>query len=164
MGNSFQEQLLKAGLVDKKQVNKAKREKYVKKKKKGKKPVEREMSEARKEQLAEEQRVRELNRQRNEEKKQQEKIAQIKQLIESNRIKIDDRDITEPYYFTVGKRIKKLYVPERTATQLSKGLLAIVMLDDDFQIIPSRVALQIAERDGQSIIVLHESSKNDDPL
>lgn len=164
MGNSFQDQLLKAGLVDKKQAKKAKRENYVAKKKKGKKAAPKQISEARKEQLADEQRVRELNLQRSEEKKQQEKIAQVRQLIETNRLKLDPRDNNEPYHFVMGKRIKKMYVSEKIITQLSKGLLAIVTLDDEFQLVPAKAALQIAERDAQSIVVFYETPENDEPL
>lgn len=164
MGNSFQDQLLKAGLVDKKQIKKAKREGYIDKKKKGKKPPKQKVSEARQQQLADEQRVRELNQLRDEEKKQQEKLAQVRQLIETNQIKLDDRDMDEAYHFVVGKRIKKLYISEKISTQLSKGLMAIVTLDDDFQVVPAKAARQIAERDGQSIVVFHETSKDDEPL
>ena len=84
------------------------------------------------------QRSQELNRQFNQEKEKQEKLAQVKQLIEQNRLDLDK--YAEPYYFPVGKKIKKLYVNEDIAKQLSNGQLAIVTLDDLYEIVPAKVA------------------------
>ncbi len=158
MGSSFQEQLLKAGLVNKKQVKKAKHEKRVNKQQtKGKKTPD-ESNIAREERLAHEERNRELNRKRNEEKKRREKLAQVKQLIETNRLTLEERDNDEPYYFVVGKRIKKLFLSETISNQLSTGQLAIVKLEGKFVLIPGSVARQIAERDQKSIVSFHDPS------
>ncbi|MBF0233515.1 MAG: DUF2058 domain-containing protein [Desulfamplus sp.] len=155
MGNSFQDQLLKAGLVNKKQVNKAKHDNLVSKKKQKQKgdSSSGETSLARKERLAIEQQTRELNRQRNEEKKRHENMAQVRHLIETNHLKEDDHG--EPYYFAVGKIIKKLFISEDMTQRLSSGQLAIVRLDDSYKIVPARVARQIAERDQGSLVVFH---------
>lgn len=158
--NSFQEQLLKAGLVNKKQVKKAKHEKRVnKQQKKGKKTPD-ETSIAREERLAHEERNRELNRQRNEEKKRRENLAQVKQLIETNRLTLKERDDDEPYYFVVGKRIKKLFLSEKISNQLSSGQLAIVRLEGKFELIPAGAARQVASRDQKSIVAFHDPSTN----
>ena len=163
MGNSFQEQLLKAGLVSKKQVKKARHEKRVtKQNKKGKKPTE-ESSIAREERLAHEERNRELNRQRNEEKKRREKIAQVKQLIETNRVTLKERDDDEPYYFVVGKRIKKLFLSEKISNQLTNGQLAIVKWEGKFELVPASAAQQIATRDKKSIMVFHDPAAPQEP-
>lgn len=153
MGLSLQDQLLKSGLADKKQANKAKQEKRVKRKKnKGKKLVP-EANQVRQEQLVQAQRSQELNRQFNQEKEKREKLAQVKQLIEQNRLDLDKYQ--EPYYFPVGKKIKKLYVNEDITKKLSNGQLAIVTLDDLYEIVPAKIARQIADRDPGSLIVLH---------
>ena len=154
MGMSLQDQLLKAGIADKKQANKARQEKRVKRKKtKGKKAAS-EVNQTRQAQLAQAKRSQELNRQSNQEKEKQEKRAQVRQLIETNRL--DLRKYEEPYYFTVGKKIKKLYVDETIARQLSNGQLAVVELDERFEIVPVKAARQIVDRDPESLILLHK--------
>ncbi len=154
MGLSLKDQLLKAGVVNKKQAKKAAHEKRSSKKKnKGKKPVP-QINKTLQEQQAKEKRNHELNQQRNKEKLKQEGLAQVKQLIETNFLKLDDGD--DPYYFKVGKMIKKLYVTREISSKLTSGMLAIVKGDDHFVIVPSKVAKQIAERDPDTFVVLHD--------
>jgi len=154
MGLSLQDQLMKAGLADKKQANKAKYENRVKRKKNKGKTVAPEINQVQQEQLAQAQRTQELNRQRNQEKKKLEKLAQVKQLIEQNRL--DLNKYQEPYYFAVGKKIKKLYVNEDISKKLSNGQLAIVTFNDLYEMVPAKVAQQIADRDPGSLIVFHK--------
>ncbi len=155
MGMSLQDQLLKAGIADKKQAKKAKQEKRAKKKKnKGKKDLA-EINEARQDQLAKARRNQELNRRLNQEKEKQEKLSQVRQLIEMNRLELDKFE--EPYYFKVGKKIKKLYVDKEISEKLSRGKLAIVRLGDLFEIVPENIARQVVQRDPDSLVVLHES-------
>ncbi len=156
MGNTFQDQLLKAGLVNKKQTTRANREKYLKHKhnKKNKQNNTSALSDkVRAEQVAEAERNRELNRQRSEKKRQQEQNAQIKQLIEKNRLKLESHG--EPYYFTEQNKINRIYVSEEMAEQLSRGQLAVVELDNNFEVIPAKTASLIAERDRKRLVVFH---------
>ena len=158
MGLSLQDQLLKAGIADKKQANKARQEKRAKKKKnKGEKATSK-LNQAQQDQLAKAKRSQELNRQLNQEKEKQEKLSQVKQLIDANRLKLDKYE--EPYYFKVDKKIKKLYVNEDITKKLSRGVLAIVRFDDLFEIVPNKVAQQIADRDQDSLIVLQKIENN----
>jgi uncharacterized protein YaiL (DUF2058 family) len=153
MGTSFKDQLLKAGVVNKKQVKKANHEKNANRKKnKGKKSAPPEINKTLQEKLAREKANKELNQQRNQEKQKLEDLAQIRQLIETNRLK-QRNDYDDPYYFTVGKKIKKLYVNEEIANKLSLGQLEIVKLDDRFEIVPDKVAKQIAKRDPDALIL-----------
>ncbi|MEA2114046.1 MAG: DUF2058 domain-containing protein [Thermodesulfobacteriota bacterium] len=157
MGNPFQDQLLKAGLVSKKQAKKANREKYLSRKKNKQNNENNSAAisdKAREEQAAQAKRNRELNRQRSEEKRQREQRAQIKQLIENNRQKLDDRG--EPYYFTEQNTINRIYVSEDMAEQLSCGQLAIVKLGDSYEVVPAKVARQIASRDKEAVVAFHE--------
>ena len=86
MGNPLQEQLLKAGLASKKQAKKAEHEKRISRKQNhGNNPAA-VSNQAREEQAAKEQRNRELNLQRAEETRLRELKAQVKQLIETNRL------------------------------------------------------------------------------
>jgi len=153
MGLSLQDQLLKSGLADKKQANKARHEKRVKRKKNKGTAAVPEISQARQEQLVQVQRSRELNRQRGQKREKLEKRAQVKQLIEQNRL--DLKKYEDPYYFAVGKKIKKLYVNGEITKQLSNGQLAIVTLDGLFEIVPGKVARQIADRDPGALIMQH---------
>lgn len=154
MGLSLQDQLLKAGIADKKQAKKANQEKRVKRKKnKGKKKTP-EINQTRQAQLAQAKLSRELNRQANQEKEKQEKLAQVKQLIEENRLDLGKYEA--PYYFKVGKKIKKLYVNDDITQKLGRGQLAIVTLDSVYEIVPAKVASQIVDRDPDSLVVLHK--------
>ena len=157
MGNPFQDQLLKAGLVNKKQAAKANREKYLKRKK-NKGPAKDESAalaaKARNEQAALAQRNRELNKQRAEQQRRRENTILIKQLIVQHRLQRDDRG--EPYYFTDQNAINRIYVAEEMGEQLSSGHLAIVKLQDIYEVVPAKVARQIAVRDRNALTVLHE--------
>ncbi|WP_320044399.1 DUF2058 domain-containing protein [uncultured Desulfobacter sp.] len=154
MGLSLQDQLLKAGIADKKQAKKANQEKRIKRKKnKGKKTAP-EVNQTRQNQLAQAKRSRELNRESNREKEQQAKLAQVKQLIEENRLDLNKYE--DPYYFKVGKKIKKLYVNNDITQKLEQGQLAIVTLNNVYEIVPAEVARKIKERDPDSLVVLHK--------
>ena len=149
--NPLQAQLLKAGLVSKKQVGKVKQEQYQNRKQK--EPVKPAVSLA--EQAAAAERSRELNRQIAEEKRQRELHAQVRQLIETNRLKRDGRG--GPYYFVVEeKKIDRIFVAEEMAERLSRGLLAIVRGKDGVEVVPAKAAQQIAERDPAAVLTLHE--------
>lgn len=154
MGNPFQDQFLKAGLVSKKQVKKAKHKIRVKRKQNKNDSSTAAGNDARQEQLAHAKRNQELNRQRTAEKKQHEQQAQVKQLIEQNRLKLDKDG--EPYNFVEQNKIKRIFVSDEMADQLSRGQLAIVKLGDAFEVVPAKVARQIASRNKEVLLVLHE--------
>lgn len=154
MGNPLQEQLLKAGLATKKQAKKAEHEKRISRKQNQGNSSAVTANTAREEQAAKEQRNRELNLQRAEETRQREFKAQVKQLIETNRLPRDDRG--EPYHFAEQNRIKRIFVAEEMADQLSRGQLAIVRLGPGYEVVPAKVARQIASRDREAVVVFHE--------
>ncbi len=156
MGNNpLQAQLLKAGLVSKKQVGKVKQEQYQNRKQK--EPVKSAVSLA--EQTAAAERSRELNRQLAEEKKRHELLAQVRQLIETNRLKRDGRG--SPYYFVVeGNKIDRIFADEEMIERLSRGLLAIVRGKEGVEVVPVKAARQIAERDPAVVLVLQEPAED----
>lgn len=159
MGNSFQDQLLKAGLVSKKQVKKAKQEKRSNRKKNKGNPIAAEVNKTRQEQLAREKKNQDRNRQQNKAKQQQEILAQVRQLVEASRLDLKGCD--DPYYFAQGKKVKKVYVNKEITQKLSSGTLAVVTLDSGFEIVPARVAEQIRSRDPQSVVVMHTPGNQD---
>ncbi|MEN8258545.1 MAG: DUF2058 domain-containing protein [Thermodesulfobacteriota bacterium] len=159
MGNPFQDQLLKAGLVNKKQVKKAKHEKRVSKKQNNNSKGTDATNKIKQEQAARKKRDQELNRKLSEEKQERERLAQVKQLIEQNLLEKDDRG--EAYNFVHGTKIKRIYVAAEIADQLSRGLAAIVKLGSSYEVVPVKVARQIASRDKDTVLVLHEGSLED---
>lgn len=153
MGNPFQDKFLKAGLVNKNQVTKVKREqRIIAKQNKNVKHIEPGPGIIEQEQAARKLRIKELNRQQNEEKRQQELLAQARQLIENNRLPKDNRG--EAYNFVEGTRIKRIYVSDEIADQISRGRAAIVKFGPGYEVVPARVAQQIANRVPDAVLVL----------
>ncbi|SMY34353.1 hypothetical protein PMAL9190_01626 [Photobacterium malacitanum] len=157
---TLQEQMLKAGLIDKKKLKKA--GKTNKKSRTQAKEAKAAVEENRISQLEKD---KALNRQRDEDAQQKAFLAQVKQLIEMNRLDRSSGDIG--YNFTDGTTVKKIYVDKLMQAQLVNGRLAIARYLDGYEIIPAAVADKIALRDQESIVlnnVVDESiSDEDDP-
>lgn len=147
MGGSLKEQLLKAGLVNKQQVKKADHEK-----RKSKTAPRTDGAAAARQQAEQKaQRDRELNRQRQEETERKALVAQIKQLIEGNRL--DKWEGELPYNFTDGSRIKRIYVTREVQQQLIGGRLGIAKLGGRHHLVPLDVAERIRERDPARVVI-----------
>ena len=153
---SLQDQLLKAGMVDKKkakQIEKAKR-KEKKQQPKGHVPVNETREQAQRalnEKAARDKRANEARDQRAQQKAIE---AQIIQLIELNKI-ARDGDIA--FQFVDGKKIKKLYVTPELQDKISRGQLAIVKLREQYELVPSAVAQKISERDQAVVLLLNDA-------
>lgn len=163
---TLQEQMLKAGLVTSKKMAKVQR---TAKKSRVQAREAREAVEENKK--AQQERDKQLSEQQKQAVLSKEFKAQVKQLIEMNRIPLSKGNIT--FNFTDNNVIKKLEVDKTTQAQLINGRLAIARLavDDkpegEYAIIPASVAEKIAQRDAGSI-VLHsalsqEEQDQDDP-
>lgn len=167
MSNSLQDQLLKSGLVSEKQAKKSKKSKHKKgqqQRKNGAAADNDAKQLADKAQAEKVARDRELNRQRKEEAERKAVVAQIRQLIEQNRQSREDGE--KPYNFTHGTAVKKLYVTNAQHDQLSRGLLAIVLLDEAYELVPAVVAEKIAQRDAETVLVRNDRDQQvdeDDP-
>ena len=162
---SLQEQLLKAGLVDKNRANKAKKDNQKKSKvarNAGAKAVNRGDTKAQKEQAKRVERDRELNRKKQKQAEQKAVFAQIKQLIDLNKLDRGQGEIA--YSFVYKNRVMKLYVTEDIKQQLSQGRLAIVRLvlksERLFEVVPAAVAEKIAQRDENSVVQLGAKDNN----
>ena len=168
MAKSLQEQLMGAGLVDKKKAKSIKQQKRKSNKQLGRDGVAAEKLEQQarieQERLAKAERDRTLNEERQAALKEKEIQAQIKQLILSNLIKADGE---LGYQFVDGTKIHKIYVDQVTQGALSNGRLAIVRLDDNYKVVPSGVAEKISERDDSFVVSVNERSASevdeDDP-
>lgn len=162
---SLQDQLLKQGLADEKQAKAVKKEKKQQQKQRKQQPkgtqsvneTRERARQAREEQAA---RDRELNRQREEEAQRRAVQAQIRELVESNRLSRKDGET--PYQFVHNSKIKRLYVDEQTVDALARGQLAIVCLENTYDVVPESIARKIQERDESVVLVLHERAKEDD--
>ena len=149
---SLQEQLLKIGMVDHKKAKQLEKEKRKQAKQNKGQPQTDESKELAKQALAQKaEHARQLNLQKQQAEQEKSIAAQIKQLIELNRIDRKDGEIS--YQFTDGKKIKKIYITEQQFNQLIKGTIAIARLNDHYELIPASVANKIKERDGLVILV-----------
>ena len=160
MANAFQDQLLKAGLVSKDKLNKANKSKHKQAKQQAKNAMtdadqrKREIKQAA---LLKAERDRELNRQKVEEDKKKAIAAQIRQLMEMNRISTDEGGAV--YNFEDDKKIKQVYVTEDMRKQIVNGRLAIVRLDNKYEIVPRLVADKIMQRDASIVVLCNEATQ-----
>lgn len=164
---SLQEQLLKSGLASTAQARAAKTEKNKQSQMQRKNNLEvtNEAQEAARlaklEQIAKDQA---LNQQRLQQEQQKQLLAQVKQLIEQNRL--TDTNGDEPYHFTDDNKIKTLYIDKATRDKLSAGKYAIIKHDSQYHIITADSAEKIKERQPEAVLVLnnhHQPPTQDDP-
>ncbi|MDX2463748.1 MAG: DUF2058 domain-containing protein [Porticoccus sp.] len=158
---SLQEQLLKAGIVDKKKAKQVEQEKRKKAKQanKGQPQINETKEQAQKVLAEKSERDREINRQREAAAEVKAIAAQIKQLIEAN--KIEHNRGESSYQFTDGAKIKKIYVTAKQHNQLSRGLIAIVRLKDQYELVPAPVADKISQRDEKIVLVKNQANKEE---
>ncbi|AGR61386.1 MAG TPA: DUF2058 domain-containing protein [Salmonella bongori] len=163
---TLQEQLLKAGLVNSKKMAKVQR--TAKKSRVQAREARAAVEENKKAQL---ERDKQLSEQQKQAALSKEYKAQVKQLIEMNRIVVAKGDIG--FNFTDNNLIKRIDVDKLTQTQLINGRLAIARLanektgEHEYAIIPASVADKIAQRDADSIVLnsalSQEEQDEDDP-
>ena len=167
MRDRLKDQMLKAGLIDEKALKKAKKAQPQQKVAKSQRHIETDENKLlTKQALADKaERDRALSQQQKATNAQREIAAQIRQMIEQNKQNRGGGDI--PYNFTDGKIIKKLFVTKVHSDQLSRGQLAIVKLDDKYELIPARAAKKISERDVSCVILCNTAQATvvaeDDP-
>ncbi|MCS3433942.1 DUF2058 domain-containing protein [Klebsiella sp. BIGb0407] len=163
---TLQEQMLKAGLVTSKKVAKVQR--TAKKSRVQAREAREAVEENKKAQI---ERDKQLSEQQKQATLAKEYKAQVKQLIEMNRIIIAKGNID--FNFTDNNLIKKVVVDKLTQSQLISGRLAIARLvvegssEHQYAIIPAVVADKIAQRDADSIVLnstlSQEEQDEDDP-
>jgi len=162
MGNSLFDQLKKSGLIDKKKATQARQEKHRRvKQQKGKqgKPLVESKRWAQQAQTEKVARDRELNQQRKQAAEQKAVIAQIKQLIQINRI--EDFEGKIGFNFVDDNQVQRLYVTETLQDQLTMGSLAIVKLEGSYDLVPAGVAEKIKLRDPSCVILCNVAQSGD---
>ena len=147
MANSLQDQLLKAGVINKQKAGKVNAEK----RKKAKQSRQTKSNNIDENKLAVQhalavkaEKDRQLNQHRQQQLEQKAIDAQIRQLIVNNRQPQNDSETA--YNFSDKNIVKKIYISETLRGQISKGQLAIVKLDEKYEVVPAIVAKKISER------------------
>jgi uncharacterized protein YaiL (DUF2058 family) len=164
---SLQEQLLKAGLVDKKKVKVANQEKNKQQKierRTGVQSVNETKEAVLEAQRQQAERARALNAQRDAEAARKAVAAQIAQMVQANRQDKGRGDIA--YNFTLGTKIERIHVSEKVRGHLVAGRLAIVAHNGGFELVPRVIADKIAERAPESVVRVNKVeavADEDDP-
>jgi uncharacterized protein YaiL (DUF2058 family) len=164
MANALQEQLLKAGLADKNKANRINKEKHKKNRQKrnAKEEIVDENKIMAEKAIAEKaERDRELNRLKEQKAEEKAVQAQIRQLIVMNRVVKGNADDIA-YNFEHKKKIKRIYVNQDIHNHISKGMLAIVVLQGQYELVPKVVAEKISTRDKDVVILLNEKTETEE--
>lgn len=166
MALSLQEQLLQAGLANKKKAKQVRQQKH----KQAKAKQNHNIDQTNESKIAAEQAVeqkkardRELNKMAKAEAEKKAVQAQIVQMINVNKQSRRVGDIA--CNFSDNKVIKRIFVDKKIHAQITQGQLAIVKLNDAYELIPMPVADKIAERDESYVlyradILPEEKAKN----
>ncbi|MBB5347103.1 DUF2058 domain-containing protein [Desulfoprunum benzoelyticum] len=162
MGNSFREQLLKLGLVEKKQVDQVKKKQYLTKKQQQRSRAQEIVDEnkalALQAQAEKKERERLRNQQREEELRRKQEAEQVRQLIASHCL-AQDRQGTA-FRFADGGKVQRIFVAAAMVDGLSRGLLAISRSGPAYEVIPAGIAEKIIRLDPAVIVLWNRDPKN----
>ncbi len=160
MGNPFQEQLLKAGLVTKQQVQKANKSKHKKNKQMSNKDKAVDEAKLKSQKLASEKakRDRELNLKKEHQARQKAISIEINQLVLNNCIKRDNScEIT--YNFEHQNKVKHIYVNKEMKQQIIDGKVGIARIEGRYELIPKAIAEKIQERNEKRVILFTQEEQ-----
>ena len=168
MGNSLFDQLKNSGLVDEKKAKQVKKDKHRQarqKKSKQARQVDEKKLQSQQAQAEKAARDRELNRQHHQAAEKKASVAQIKQLVEINRIEDSHGELG--FNFVDGKQVQRIYITAKLQDQLVQGRLAIVKLEGSYNLVPARVAEKIKLREPSCVMLCNvphsEASEAEDP-
>ncbi len=149
MVNPLQDQLLKAGLIKAHQINKVNQEK--RRAQHGKVPNAA-TEEARQARQHKAESDRSRNREQQAEQDRKAQAAQIRQLVEAQRLARSGGD--SAFQFIDAGKIKKIHLHAAQRAQLIGGMLAVVKLGEVYELVPAATAEKIAARDPSCVLVL----------
>lgn len=159
MSKSLQEQLIAAGLVDKKRAAELDREKRRDKRRASGKKLPKSKRKAAAEPAAQRAqavqrekaaRDRELELKRREKARRKALAAEIRQLVLSHRVDRSDADIA--HRFVHHGKVKQIYVDAGQHKDLAAGRLVIVRSAGKYDLVPAAAADKIRERDPAAVI------------
>ena len=158
MSNPFQEQLLKAGLVTKHQVQKAKQDKNREKKRQhSKKEIVVDEARIKAKQVSEEKtnRDRELNKRKEEQARQKANSIEINQLIMNNCLSRDE-NCEIIYNFEHNKKVKRIYVNAEMKQKIIQGVFGIARIEGRYELVPKAIAEKIKKRNEKRVIIFND--------
>jgi hypothetical protein len=161
MSDSLRDQLLKAGLVSKKQATqveqKQHREQY--RQAKGHKPAQAEdqRNAVARAQAAKVVRDRELNRERAAKADAKARHAEIRQLIDQSRLPPLEGEQLDYFNFAAGKKIRRIALNAELRGRLAREELCIVRHEGRSALVPADVAARIRERAEGVVIPFSEA-------
>lgn len=162
---SLRDQLLAAGLMTRKQAQHSEQQKQKQKK------AEPSLAEAHRllaQKTAAEKAARdaELNRQRQDKAERKARLAQVRQLVEQNRLPKAAADSEDVYNFLDGTKIRRIAVDAGLRARLIQGDIAIVRCEGRYELVSSAVAERIRERVAEAVIprnAVEPAANPDDP-
>ena len=153
MSTSLRDQLLKAGLINKKQANEAERQLQRLERQGAPKRAAADAPERRPAPpSAKVARDQALNRQQQEKAERKARLAQIKQLIEQNRLTAVEGE--PAYNFVDGSKIRRIAIDAAIRGRLARGDVAIVRHEGHYDWVPVAIAARIRERDDRAVVPL----------
>lgn len=159
MNNPFQEQLLKAGIATKQQVQKAKQDKKKKQQQqRSKKQTVLDETQLKAKQAAEEKasRDRELNKRKQDDARKKAISAEINQLIIKNRLQRDE-NCQVVYNFEHNNKVKSIYVNDEMRQQIIQGKIGIARIEGRYELVPVAIAEKIQQRNGHRVILFNDN-------
>jgi len=166
MAGTLFDQMMKAGLVDKQKAKKVKKEKYQQgknnKQKKGTETISEsaKLAEIAKKEKAD--KAQKLNLQRKAEQEKKSLQAEIRQIIESNRLK--DFAGNENYSFVDGAVVKSLNLKPAIRKSIIAGNIRIARYKGGFALLEADVADKIIQRDSTVLIALSTDKESSDKM
>ena len=159
---SLQDQLLNAGLVDKKKAAQAKKDKYKKNKQnrqQNKATVDHDKLAVQQQMAQKKEQDRQLNQQKESAAKAKAILAQIKQIIQTHQITpYHENEEILSFNFQDGSLVKRLSLSARNQQQLIHGFIAIAKWEETYYLIPKTIATKIIERNPDFIVLLNDNS------
>jgi uncharacterized protein len=150
MSLSLREQLLAAGLGTKKQAKQAEhQERQQRPKEKSSAVAERERA-AQQARAAKAARDLELNRQRQLAMENREKAAQVKQLVEQNRL---PKLVTDDYFnFIHRHKVRRISVDAELRARIMNGEVMLVRCEGKYEMVTADIAAKIRERNARALV------------
>ena len=155
MNNPFQQQLLKAGIVNKQQVKKANQEKSKQQKQqRNKKEVVVDETQLKAQQAAAEkaEHDRALNKKKEEQARNKAISSEIDQLITNNCLTRDE-SCEISYNFEHRKKVHRIYINEEMKQRIIQGKLGIARIEGRYELVPIAVAEKIKQRNEKRIVL-----------
>ncbi|WP_031434397.1 DUF2058 domain-containing protein [Methylomarinum vadi] len=154
---SLQDQLLNAGLVSENKAKQARAEKRKQNKKKRNNKLEfidetkQALQEKKAEQAAKD---KQLNEQRQQLAEQQQIANQVRQLVEKNRLPQESGEDGIAYHFNDRDKVKTIYLNKEMRDKVIAGKLAIVRLEQQYEVVSADVAERIGACADDAVVVL----------